>query len=123
MAQVSVTINGRVYRVGCDEGQEQMLAGLAEDLDQRIDGFRTNFGEVGDMRLLIMAALEVSDELTELRKRLAACERELEELRGARSEVAGQVTAAQDAIAETLEAAAARVERLTATLRAAAPRS
>src|SRR5258708_23589910 len=65
MGQVSVTINGRQYRMACDDGQEDHLTRLAEDLDQRIEQLRTDFGEIGDMRLTVMAALIVADELSE----------------------------------------------------------
>lgn len=119
MAQVTVTINGRIYRVGCDDGQEEMLAGLAQDLDRHIEGFKTNFGEVGDMRLLIMTALEISDELAETRRQAESQQAELEELRGSRSAVNEQLATAQSAVAKTLESAALRVERLTASLNGA----
>lgn len=105
MAQVTVTINQRAYRIGCEEGQEQTLAELAEDLDTRIERFRASFGEVGDMRLIIMAALEISDELGETRQRLATAETERSRLEQAQAEVA-----------ETLDHAAGRVEKLAASL-------
>src|ERR1019366_4519458 len=63
MAHVSVTINGRQYRMACDDGQEHHLAGLANDLDQRIAHLRTTFGEIGDTRLTVMAARTLGDQL------------------------------------------------------------
>ena len=51
MPQVTVSINGRIYRVGCDDGQEQAVGDLARDIDRRIDSYKSSFGEVGDMRL------------------------------------------------------------------------
>ena len=57
MAHVSVTISGRQYRMACDDGQEHHLARLSHELDQRIAHLRTTFGEIGDMRLTVMAAL------------------------------------------------------------------
>ena len=50
MAQVSVTINGRQYRMGCDEGQEAHVTKLAQDIDSLIDGLRSAHGEIGDQR-------------------------------------------------------------------------
>src|SRR5258708_14530783 len=67
MAHVSVSINGRQYRMACDDGQEHHLAPLAHDLVQRIANLRGTFGEIGDMRLTIMAALILIDELSEQR--------------------------------------------------------
>ncbi len=65
MSQVTVTINGRQYRMACEDGQESHLMRLAQDLDQRIEKLRGSFGEIGDTRLTVMAALTVADELSE----------------------------------------------------------
>lgn len=119
MPQVTITINGRIYRMGCDEGQEHMLMDLAQDIDRRIGRYRSSFGEVGDMRLLLMAAMELGDELGEVRRRLRALETEVESLREARSLVADRMASSQDIMATALDEAAARVERLTAALNGA----
>ena len=70
MAQVSVRINGYSYMLGCADGQEDHLRALAEDIDQRIDGIKLAAGPSGEARLLLMAALVLSDELYELRKQM-----------------------------------------------------
>jgi len=77
MAHVSVTINGRQYRMACEDGQENHLIWLSGDLDRRIGQLRDQFGEIGDMRLTMMAALTVADELVEAGKRLRRLEEEL----------------------------------------------
>lgn len=56
MSQVSVTINGRQFRMACEDGQEAHLMSLARDLDSRIEGLRAKFGEIGDTRLTVMAS-------------------------------------------------------------------
>jgi len=116
MAHVSVTINGRQYRMACEDGQETHLMGLAEDLDRRIEGLRGRFGEIGDMRLAVMAALTVADELVEIGQRLRQTEAELAALRDTRSASAAHSQVAEAAIATSLQAAAERIERLTKTL-------
>jgi cell division protein ZapA len=116
MAQVMVTINGRVYRMGCEEGQEHVLLGLAGELDRRIETFKSEFGEVGDMRLLIMAALAQGDELAETRRRLDAAEAELAELKQASESVEARVASVERAFVESLEMAAGRVEQLATSL-------
>ena len=70
MSQVNVTINGRQFRMACEDGQEDHLRQLAKDLDERIDTLRGQFGEIGDARLTVMAALMVADELAEAGKKL-----------------------------------------------------
>src|SRR5262249_62070435 len=57
MPQVSVTINGRQFRMACEDGEEEHLTHLAQELDARIVQLRARFGEIGDTRLTVMAAL------------------------------------------------------------------
>lgn len=74
MGQVTVIVNGRSYRLKCGEGEEQRLVDLAEHVRQRIDDLSYEFGHAGDERLLLMAALMITDELWETKARLAALE-------------------------------------------------
>jgi cell division protein ZapA len=116
MAQVSVTINGRVYRMACDDGQEDHLTRLARDVDARIGQLRGAFGEIGDTRLAVMAAIMVSDELSELRRRLRSLEHELDGVRDQRMADVSRVEASERAFADAIDGAAARIERLAHTL-------
>ena len=77
MSQVNVTINGRQYRMACDDGQESHLTRLAKDLDQRIDQLRNSVGEIGDTRLTVMAALTLADEIAEMGVKMRRLEEEL----------------------------------------------
>ena len=81
MPQISVTIDGKSYRMACAEGEEAHLSALAAELDTRVTGMRKSFGEIGDMRLHVMAALTQADELAELKRRLADLETETAALR------------------------------------------
>ena len=65
MSQVNVTINGRQFRMACEDGEEARLSRLAEELDASIATLRTRFGEIGDTRLTVMAALTLADQLSE----------------------------------------------------------
>ena len=116
MAQVSVTIGGRVYRMACDDGQEQHLMRLARELDEKLVQLREAFGEIGDTRLTVMAAIMVADELSEARRRIHALEQEIEGLHETRLAAADRVEAAEQASAQTLEKAAERIERLAHAL-------
>ena len=60
MPQINVTINGRQFRMSCEAGEEAHLTELAADLDTRIARLRARFGEIGDTRLTVMAALTVA---------------------------------------------------------------
>lgn len=116
MPHVSVTISGRQYRMACDEGQEHHLARLAHELDQRIAKLRTSFGEIGDMRLTVMAALLISDELSEMSQRMKRFEDELAGMREARQSATDHSQKTNVAIVAALNAAAERIERVTAAL-------
>ncbi len=74
MGQVSVTLNGRTYRLRCEDGEEQRLLALAEHVRGKVDRLLSEFGQIGDDRLLLMAALLLTDELFEARDRIAALE-------------------------------------------------
>jgi cell division protein ZapA len=113
---VTVTINGRQFRMACEDGQEGHLKRLALDLDQRIDRLRASFGEIGDARLTIMAALTVADELADMTGRLHRIEEELAALQDARVASAEHAKATQAAVAAALNAAAERIEGVTKRL-------
>ena len=70
MAQVTLQINGYGYILGCADGEEDHLRALAADLDRRIDEIKVATGPSGEARMLLMAALMISDELHDLRQQL-----------------------------------------------------
>jgi cell division protein ZapA len=116
MPQVSVTINGRQFRVACEEGEEPRLMRLAEDLDQRISRLRERFGEIGDTRLTVMAALTLADELSDTRERLQRVETELAKLQDSSVASAERTQTTHTAIVAALNAAAERIESITKRL-------
>ena len=116
MTHVNVTINGRQYRMACDDGQEEHLTRLAQDLDQRIGRLRDDFGEIGDMRLSVMAALTVADELADTRARAGRLEQEVEELQRVSRAAADHAHATQAAIVTAFNSAAERIETVTRRL-------
>ena len=111
MAQIIVTINGRSFRMACDDGEEERLTALARRFDAAIDSLRGSFGEIGDLRLTVMAGITVTDELVETERRLKALETELADLREAR---AGQLERAQRTDAEIASGIASAAERIEA---------
>jgi cell division protein ZapA len=116
MAQVTVTIDGKAYRMACDEGQEEHLMGLAERFDRYVMHLKNSFGEIGDQRLTVMAGIMVMDELNELQKRIAGLEGEIGTLRKTRDEALtkadrsdAQLTGALGALAERMEVLAEKL--------------
>ena len=123
MSQVSVTINGRQFRMACEDGEEARLQRLAQDLDASIAQLRTRFGEIGDTRLTVMAALTLADELAETKEKLQRLEPELATLRNASVASADRTQATQTAVVAALNAAAERIEGLTRQLNQTATES
>ncbi len=67
MAHVTVKINGYAYNVGCEDGQEQHLVAMADQVEQRIDSIKRIGGNTGEARLLVLASLLMADEIHDLR--------------------------------------------------------
>lgn len=116
MPHVSVTIAGRQYRMACDEGQEEHLIRLAHDIDSRISQLRTAFGEIGDQRLVVMAAITIADELAEARARIRALESDIESQRDARASAIARIEASEEEVARTIDQVAERIEQLVSQL-------
>jgi cell division protein ZapA len=116
MSQVSVTINGRQFRMACEDGQEGHLMNLARDLDSRIDELRAKFGEIGDTRLTVMAALTVADAMSETAQRIQRLEDDVAAMQDARAQSAAYAADAEAAVAAALTAAAERIEIITRKL-------
>ena len=57
MGQVTVTLNGRTYRLRCGDGEEPRLLELADHVRGKVDELTRQFGQIGDERLLVLAAL------------------------------------------------------------------
>src|SRR5689334_9860919 len=106
MPQINVTINGRQFRMACEEGEEAHLLRLAENLDQRISRLRERFGEIGDTRLTVMAALTLADELAEIKDRITRMEPELASLQEGNAAAAERAKASEAGIIAALNAAA-----------------
>jgi len=113
---VSVTIAGRPYRMACDEGQEEHLIKLGREIDERIVQLRAAFGEIGDQRLVVMAAITIADELAEARARIRALESDIEGQRDARASALARIEASEEEVARTIDQVAERIERLVADL-------
>ena len=105
MGQVTVEVNSRAYIVGCEDGQESHVEALARQFDTQVREVGGQVGQVGELRLFLMAALLTADELADARTRLAEAETALERYQA-------DDAAAQARAVEALEAAALRIEAL-----------
>ncbi|MBR1122782.1 cell division protein ZapA [Bradyrhizobium lablabi] len=116
MNHINVSINGRQYRMACEDGQEVRLLKLAESLESRVTELRGKFGEIGDARLTVMAALTVCDDLLDATARIRVLEEELDSQRQQRVAVADRARVTQVAVTNALNAAAERIEKTAQVL-------
>jgi cell division protein ZapA len=117
MSDINVIIGGKQYRMACEDGQEDRLRQLAQEFEGRITELRGRFGEIGDARLLVMAALMVSDELLDARRQIGRQADELRALQHDREILRLRAQTTQTAVADALNAASERLERMTTTLK------
>lgn len=103
MAEVTLFLNGRGYRIACADGQEPHIEKLGRFIDGKVQELVRQVGQVGDARLLAMASLMIADELAEARGGIDA---------------AGGQAKSADAAAEAIESVAKRIDALAARLEA-----
>lgn len=116
MAHVIVQVNGRPYTMQCPEGEEDHLRELAELLDTEVTRVKTSVGNVGDIRMLVMAGLMVADRLSESIRRIEALEEQISGLREARNTALAEARAIEAQFTDRLDAASKRLEVLTREL-------
>ena len=104
MGQVVVTVNGRAFPLGCDDGQEARTRRLAQYVDAKVGDFVKTHGQIGEARLILLAALVIADELDDTGN---ALQRERGRPTG---EAADAAVLGIRGIAERIESIAARLE-------------
>ncbi len=112
MAELAVMIDGRAYRVACDEGEEVRLGDLAQLVDAKISALRQRFGEIGNQRLIVMAAITLADEWTEANTRVLELEAKLARLKAPSTPVPDWA----EQVAVSLSEAAQRIEHVAQDL-------
>ena len=120
MPEVNVEINGRKYRMACEEGQQAHLIGLADRFNAQVEGLKGAVGEIGDNRLTVMAGIAVLDELSEAERKIKALETQVLELTRAGQDIAVELENTEARFAEKLVEAAKALEGVADTLDEAA---
>jgi cell division protein ZapA len=104
LAQVTVRINGYTYTVGCEDGQEQHLQAMSEQVETRINSIKALGGQSGEARLLVLTALLMADELHDMKAELD------------RARINRAPAKPDPALARTLGRLAARAEEIAAAI-------
>lgn len=116
MPNVDVEINGKKYRMSCEDGEQEHLLGLAQQFNSRVESFKGDFGEIGDTRLTVMAGIAVLDELAEAENRIAGLQRDIAELTTAGRELTLEAEALEQKFARRLADAARKVESIATAI-------
>jgi len=116
MPLVSITVNDRAYTVACGDGEEQHLQELAAHVDGKVKTLLEQMGQIGDARLILMAALLITDEYFEAKNLLAQCTTERGQLSAAGARASETAAHNGAGAAAALEAAAKRIEDIAARL-------
>lgn len=116
MAQVNLSVNGRIYRMACEDGEEEHVEKLGERFDAAINELRGALGEIGDQRLMVMAGILMTDRLNDAERRLAEAEEAVKGLRDVRADTAMRIEGLEQSFAESLLHAAERIERIAERL-------
>ncbi|BDV32959.1 MULTISPECIES: cell division protein ZapA [Methylocystis] len=117
MAAVIVSIAGRTYRLSCDDGEEPRLEELARYVEGKILSMKDNFREIGEQRVVVMAALSIADEAADARNKAQALEADVAALRAELDAVKKAAVALEERAVAAVDDAAKRLERLEADLR------
>lgn len=116
MPLVNVMVNSRAYTIACDDGEEDHLRALAEHVDAKVKELLGSVGQVGDQRLLLMAALLIADEHHDAANQLHMRTQELDELVGNHESVTSKLAKSESVAADALEAAAQRLTDIAGRL-------
>jgi cell division protein ZapA len=116
MPEVNVEINGRKYRMACEEGQEAHLQSLADVFNTKIDALKGNFGEIGDTRLTVMAGIAALDELYEAHKQIAQLKQSVADLTHAGEAMAAETEEIEQRFARQMAEAARKIESIATAI-------
>ena len=116
MAQVTVTIDGKAYRMACEEGQEPHLETLAGRFDQYVGHLKSQFGEIGDLRLTVMAGIMITDEMSELHRKIEKLEEQLAELKQNRDGMAQSKAKTEELLVDAITDLSTRLNGITEKL-------
>lgn len=119
--RVSLIVNGRKYGLGCEEGEEDRLVRLGQKLDDRVNAMANQFGQIGDLRLLVMAGITLLDELEDINVSVdGKVDERMGSLRKENEEALRYAGAIENQTSETLLKVARRIEVLAEKITSAA---
>ena len=80
MANVSIKFNGKDFLLSCDDGQEEHLEELLTHINQKFSDLKSDLGNIGENKLLLITSVQIMDEYFETKKKVEQKKTELENL-------------------------------------------
>ena len=80
MANVNIKFNGKEFLLSCEDGQEEHLEELANNLNSKFDQLKDSLGNIGENKLLLITSIKVMDEYYETKKKIEEKKDELKNL-------------------------------------------
>ena len=103
MANVNITFNGKEFLLSCDDGQEEHLQELAEQMNKKFTGLKSELGNIGENKLLLISSIKVMDEYFETKKKIEEKKKELNDLSNKFKELRSLVYQYKDEKEEEIE--------------------
>jgi cell division protein ZapA len=116
MAEVNVEINGRKYRMACEDGEEDHLRGLAERFNSHIETYKGSFGEIGDNRLTVMAGIAVLDALAEAERQMADLRGQIDNMLASGQTIVAQSSDLEARFAKRMAEMARKIEAVATAI-------
>ncbi len=81
MANVNIKFNGKEFLLSCDDGQEEHLEELSLSLNKKFEDLKSNLGNIGENKLLLITSIKIMDEYYETKKKIDQKKNEMDELK------------------------------------------
>lgn len=121
MATVRVNIHNREYHLACDDGQEEQLIGLSQEVDDRVRALGRAMPQAGEAMLLLLSAITLADELSDTKRNVRQLQSQLKKMQEMVNEEEhlhdqARLVEMEAAMAATLQEVAARIEKIAEQL-------
>ena len=80
MANVNIKFNGKDFLLSCDDGQEEHLEELLTHINQKFADLKSDLGNIGENKLLLITSVQIMDEYFETKKKVEQKKIELNNL-------------------------------------------
>ena len=81
MANVNIKFNGKEFLLSCEDGQEEHLEELSQNLSEKFNQLKAKLGNLGENKLLLITSITLMDEYVETKKNIDQKKEEIEKLK------------------------------------------